>query len=146
MIMKDCDRIKSTLGFSPESKREPSNWMTTNGHEQFIQLIQTKLDTLFGENIFIDDKTELLEILDKTIMVRGDENDIIDEVVEYCFQMCVGRVNMGRKLESMKDDIIRLEPRGCYGREKGCLPSQELRSVANGSMYTKFLEEQRKFR
>lgn len=144
--MEDCHRIKSTLGFLPESQRKPSYWMTENGHDQFIQLVQTRLNTMFEQNIFIDDKSELLNLLDKTILVRGEEGEIVDEVVEYCIQMCAGRVNLGRKLESMKHDMIRLEPRGCYGREKGCLPSQELKSVANGSMYTKFLEEQQKFR
>lgn len=141
----NCSR-KSTMGFAPVNECNPSSWMTSEGKNRFLQIIQEKVDNKIGQAVVINDKAELLNILEKTIIVRGDEGSVIDEVITYCVQKCVGRVNLDERLTSIRQDMIRLQPRGCYDREKGCLPMKDVKGTSNGSVYERFLKDQQKFR
>ena len=144
--MNCAPRKKSTMGFTPNTQHKPSFWLTPEGNERFLKIIQEKVDAQVGEPIVIHDTKELLEALINTIMVRGETELIVNEVIEHCILIVLGRLNLFERLTSIREDMIRLEPRGCYGREKGCLPMKDVKGVTNGSMYEQFLKSQQGFR
>lgn len=139
-----CSR-KSTMGFAPDTVQQKSKWLQDDG-KKFVSIVQENVNKMIGKTVIIEDEQELINRLEETIAIRGDNDEVINEVVRYSVQLCVGRVRLDNRLTSIREDMIRLEPRGCYGRNKGCLPMNEIRGVAGGSLYDQFLQHQKQFR
>lgn len=136
--------MKSTMGFAPVRECPCSSWQTEQGRAKFLQTVQSKIDAAIGEPVEIHDASELVDILSKAVSVRGDDPSVVNEAIEYCVQMCVNRVRMGKRLDSIRDNAIRNQPRGCYNREKGCLPMKEVRGTS--TTYADFIKQQQSFR
>lgn len=136
---------KSTMGFAPEIPKYKSKWLEDDG-KKFMSIVQAGVDTTIGENVIIQDKNELISNLRQTISIRGDDANVINELIQYSVQLCVGRVRLDERLTSIRDNMIRLQPRGCYNRDKGCLPFADVKGVSKGSIYNQFLEQQKQYR
>lgn len=136
--------MKSTMGLSPIVQRstETSVWLTEEGKAHFVQIVKSRVESDIGTDIHITDTCELHNILIKTIVQCGQGN--VDDAVAYAVHMLKSRVLMHTHLQSIRENSIRLQPRGCDDREKGCLPMAEVRN--SGSNYARFLEQQQKYR
>ena len=133
---------ESTMGFAPEISAHISKWKTPEGEREFLNIVQRRTEEKIGENITLENPNELLAILQSTIFY--DEDLQIRELIAYCTQLLVGRIRMHRRIESMRNDNIKLQPRGCYDREKGCMPMAEKSN--SESTYANFLKQQQSFR
>lgn len=133
------------MGFAPDIPQPTSEWLSSTGQQQFLQIVQRAVRDRAGTDVEIADPQELIRILENTIRIRGDSRDILREVVTYCVQMCLGRLRLDNRLQSIRDNPIRNICRGGYDREKGCLPMADQRQSLDTSYHT-FLQAQHKYR
>tara|TARA_B100000945_G_scaffold319810_1_gene328012 strand:- start:1869 stop:2261 length:393 start_codon:yes stop_codon:yes gene_type:complete len=130
------------MGFAPVVKKI-SKWRTENGKIMFISLVQQKMNEKVGEEVTIHDENEIFSILENILMTREENDEIIIEAVDYACSMLLGRINMHNRMTSIKDNMIRLQPRGTDDREKGCLP---MTNISGSHHYSSFLKNQQQYR
>ena len=131
------------MGFVPIVKKQ-SKWDTQEGKQIFIEVVKQKVNDYLKTDIDIEDEDEIHDILTKTLFSCQANDEHIQEAINYAVSMIVNRVKYQERLESISDNMIRLQPRGDDDREKGCLPMAEVKN--HGSRYTQFLNNQQKFR
>ena len=135
--------MQSTLGFSPVVQRA-KNWSSQEGRSIFLKLVQDMLNERIGEDVVIQDKSEIYKILHDTVTRRSETDEIVYEAAEYAVQQLVGRIHMHTHLASMSSNPIRTQHHGGCDREKGCLPMKDVKNC--GAFYGEYLKEQNKFR
>jgi len=136
--------MKSTIGFAPIVKKTESRWHTEEGKETFVEIVKEKVSDHLQMPVTIEDKEEVIDILRKTLFSSEADDEHIMEAINYAVSMLVNRFRHQERLQSISDNMIRLQPRGQDDREKGCMQMAEVKN--HGSMYSQFLQNQQKFR
>ena len=133
--------MESTLGFSPIIQHKI---LTDTMKQKFVVAVNDNLNKKTGTDVKIDNEKEVIDILDDIARKTPVTKEVLQEAIDYATSMLMGRINMHNHLNSIKDNMIRLQPRGTCDREKGCLPMMNTHNP--GKTYLSFLEEQKKYR
>lgn len=138
----------STMGFLPTLEDTFSYWLTSDGRDEFLSKVQEQIDLRIDDNTVdtaMNEETssEVYDHLVKAVRIHGDSKEIVSEAIKFTTQMIVGRVQMQKRMHSMRSNPIRQQPRGSDDREKGSL---EYTVQGNKSVYEKFLQNQNQFR
>ena len=70
------------MGFAPDAPQQKSKWLEDDG-KKFLAIVQENVNKTIGENVIIEDEQELIHRLKETIAMRGDDDNIIKEVIRY---------------------------------------------------------------
>ena len=130
----------STLGFSPLSSKE-EKWLCDDGKKLFLSLVKQHVKNITDTDIEIVDEDTIYQCLLNVIHINDES--VVQDAVRFAANMLIGRINMHNRLESISNNMIRLEPRGGNDREKGCLP---MKQVSQNSKYQQYLNDQKRFR
>ena len=102
------------------------------------------------QSAFVDEDLPKL-IIDKNVKIAIanaiETNKVtwMDVAVKNISDAFVQRIRHARRLQSIKDNPIRLQPRGCTDIERGSLPTDTIHSHRN-TKYSSFIATQRKYR
>lgn len=129
--------MNSTLGFSTFT--DESKWSSMQGKHDFLELINQKLSSY---NITLSYSKEIDEALQSCIC-SGVSDRKIDEAASYIVEIFLGRLSMQQRLNDIKKNPIRNQPRGVDERIKGDMPLPMIRSQ---QFYDKFKKNQHQFR
>ena len=132
--------MQNTLGFAPIVAQK-NRWCTSEARDLFITMVRSRLEEKFKMPVAIHDEEEAHRLLLKAIQIRGDTDEIVEEAVRYVTAMFSTRICMHNHLNSMRNNCIRLQPRGEPGRDNEQLQAPTLSNPG----YQKFLEAQKKF-
>lgn len=133
------------MGFAPDVTHKKSYWSTDAGKEAFLSAVKEEVSKKIGYTIDIADPQEIVQILGKTLYMRQESEQLVQEAFAYAVQLCVGRVKFEDRLNFCRSNMLQNQPRGLYDREKGPLSFGELKSSSNNA-YAKFLQGQQRFR
>tara|TARA_Y100000746_G_scaffold229713_1_gene239864 strand:- start:2746 stop:3156 length:411 start_codon:yes stop_codon:yes gene_type:complete len=136
--------MKSTMGLSPIIKKTESKWNTEEGKQLFFDIVKQKVSDYFQMDVNIENEEEVHDILKKTLYSSESNDENIQEAIHHAVHVLVNRLKYQQRLQSIRDDMIRLQPRGTDDREKGCLPMNDVKN--HGSRYSNFLKNQQQYR
>lgn len=132
--------MQNTLGFAPIVTQK-NRWCTPQARQTFLKMVTSRLEEKYKQPIVIHDEEEAYQILLRAVRIRGDTDEVLEESIAFVTTMLSTRIDMHNHLDSMRQDCIRLQPRGDPGRNK-----EELqRPTLYNSQYQKFLDAQKNF-
>lgn len=134
--------MQSTLGFAPEVHTK-TIWHTTVGQHVFASKVNSNLKERTGTDWQLEFTPEMSGALKKALIHVDNIDQHVNEALRYVTLLYLNRIQMKSRLDHIRENPLRAQPRGCNGRERGDLPHAKLSS---SSHFTDFMKEQQKFR